>query len=139
MYKCSVLLHWCTHTLVFPPSHLLYALYTLLPCIHSIGRKKSHFLNSSAINEGGGKGIAIKKKKKKLLEIFFKNFVLTFKIRNFRQMDIAHITLKIVGRYFYWFVSPKIGGRKKLSKSVSGLNGNATKKTTFFASPLRRS
>ena len=45
-------------------------------------------------------------------------------------MDNEHITLRVVSRYFYWFVtifakkyryfSPKFGGEKKLSKSVSG-------------------
>ena len=42
-------------------------------------------------------------------------------------MDIGHITLKFVGRYFYLVFSKKkgdfstkIGGRKKTSKYVSG-------------------
>ena len=36
-YTGTLLLEYTTGTLVFPPFHLLYALYTILLFIHSIG------------------------------------------------------------------------------------------------------
>ena len=66
-------------------------------------QKKVIFLMAVPLRGGGGK-------------VFFKKILLSFKNLKYFTLDnlstYGHITLKFVGRYFYWFVtmfSKKIG------------------------------
>ena len=72
--------------------------------------KKDYFLNGSAIRAGGG-GLHLRKKDS---YIFF-----PFKDKKYFTLDnlstYGHITLKLFGRYFYWFVTKfakKYGSKK---------------------------
>ena len=59
------------------------------------------------LREGGGKGRAIKEKITFLETFYF--VLLPFKSKNYCTLDnlskYGHITLKFVGRYFYWVVT----------------------------------
>ena len=92
---------------------------TPLPRLIGEDEKKKFLLNGSAIKGGGGKALVFKP------NYFF--ILLPFENKKYITLDnlskCGHITLKFVGRYFYWFVtifakkygyfSIKIGGRKK--------------------------
>ena len=78
--------------------------------------KKLSPLMARPIRWGGGKGRALKEKGTFFL-LPFKNY---FTLDNLSKY--GHITLKFIGRYFYWVLtifSKKLGKKKKLSKSVS--------------------
>ena len=123
---------------------LIYHTFFTLPLPIALrgAAKKSSFLYGRAFKRGGAKGRQLRKNN--FFSDFYSFFLLPFKYWNHFTLDnllkYGHITLKFIGRYFYWVVTifsknrailvQKLREENELSKSVSGYF--MTKKKSYW-------
>ena len=127
----------------------MYVLTINVAALWEAAKKKVHPLVAGPLRGGGvGKGRAIKEKRTFFETFFF--ILLPFKNKNYFTLDIlskyGHITLKLVGRYFYLVVTifsknrailvQKLWCEKKLPKSVFGYFKTKKKFKKKFRWPL---